>query len=279
MNILQEIAAYKKVEVSERQKLFPVDFLKQKLYYKSKPVSLKSYVMDETKTGIIAEIKRKSPSEGKINSHISVEEVSIGYMQSGASALSVLTDEPSFGGSLKDLEVARKFNYCPILRKDFMLDPYQVYEAKAHGADAILLIAAMIDKTLCQELASLASELGMEVLLEVHNQEELDSHYGNYADLVGINSRDLKSFNTDLEVAKKLANQLPAGVPKIAESGLKTPEDVVAMKNAGFDGFLIGTSFMKSSEPGKSCQRFSQQIKNLLRKSLTSFAWLTAFHK
>jgi indole-3-glycerol phosphate synthase len=267
MNILQEIAAYKKVEVSERQKLFPVDFLKQKLYYKSKPVSLKSYVMDETKTGIIAEIKRKSPSEGKINSHISVEEVSIGYMQSGASALSVLTDEPSFGGSLKDLEVARKFNYCPILRKDFMLDPYQVYEAKAHGADAILLIAAMIDKTLCQELASLAHELGMEVLLEVHNQEELDSHFGNYADLVGINSRDLKSFNTDLEVAKKLANQLPAGVPKIAESGLKTPEDVLAMKNAGFDGFLIGTSFMKSSEPGKACQRFSQQVKNLLTES------------
>ena len=104
----------------------------------------------------------------------------------------------------------------------------------------------------------------MEVLLEVHNQEELDSHYGNYVDLVGINSRDLKSFNTDLEVAKKLANQLPAGVPKIAESGLKTPEDVVAMKNAGFDGFLIGTSFMKSSEPGKACQRFSQQVKNLL---------------
>lgn len=264
MNILQQIAEYKKAEVAERQKLFPVEFLKQKLYYKSTPVSLKSYVMDETKTGIIAEIKRKSPSEGKINSHISVEEVSIGYMQSGASALSVLTDEPSFGGSLKDLEVARKFNYCPILRKDFMLDPYQVYEAKAHGADAILLIAAMIDKPLCQDLAQLAHELGMEVLLEVHNQEELDSHYGNYADLVGINSRDLKSFNTDLEVARKLANQLPTDVPKIAESGLKTPEDVVAMKRAGFDGFLIGTSFMKSSEPGKACQRFSQQVKNLL---------------
>jgi len=264
MNILQQIAEYKKAEVAERQKLFPVEFLKQKLYYKSKPVSLKSYVMDETKTGIIAEIKRKSPSEGKINSHISVEEVSIGYMQSGASALSVLTDEPSFGGSLKDLEVARKFNYCPILRKDFMLDPYQVFEAKAHGADAILLIAAMVDKSLCQDLAHLAHELGMEVLLEVHNQEELDSHYGNYADLVGINSRDLKSFNTDLEVARKLANQLPTDVPKIAESGLKTPEDVVAMKRAGFDGFLIGTSFMKSSEPGKACQRFSQQVKNLL---------------
>jgi len=261
MNILQEIAAYKKAEVAERQKLFPVEFLKQKLYFKSKPVSLKSYVMDETKTGIIAEIKRKSPSEGLINPHISVEEVSIGYMQSGASALSVLTDDPSFGGSLKDLETARKYNYCPILRKDFMLDPYQVYEAKAHGADAILLIAAMIDKSLCQDLAHLAHELGMEVLLEVHNQQELDSHYGNYADLVGINSRDLKSFSTNLEVAKELASQLPAEVPKIAESGLKTPEDVLKMKEAGFDGFLIGTTFMKRSQPAKACQRFSQQLK------------------
>jgi indole-3-glycerol phosphate synthase len=177
--------------------------------------------------------------------------------------LSILTDEPSFGGSLKDLEIARKFNHCPILRKDFMLDPYQVYEAKAHGADAILLIAAMIDKSLCQDLAALAHELGMEVLLEVHNQAELDSHFGNYADLVGINSRDLKSFNTDLEVAKGLAAQLPNDIPKIAESGLKTPEDVLDMRNAGFDGFLIGTTFMKSSQPAKACQRFSQQLRNL----------------
>ncbi|WKK87410.1 indole-3-glycerol phosphate synthase TrpC [Marivirga arenosa] len=264
MNILEQIAEYKKEEVKERQKLFPVEFLKQKLYYKTKPVSLKSYILDETKSGIIAEIKRKSPSEGVINPNISVEEVSIGYMQSGSSALSVLTDEPSFGGSLKDLETARKYNYCPILRKDFMLDPYQVYEAKAHGADAILLIAAMIDKTQCQELASLAHELGMEVLLEVHNHAELNSHFGNYADLVGINSRDLKSFNTNLEVAKELADQLPNDVPKIAESGLKTPEDVLRMKVAGFDGFLIGTTFMKSSQPAKACQRFSQQVKNLI---------------
>ncbi|SMG48398.1 indole-3-glycerol phosphate synthase [Marivirga sericea] len=264
MNILQQIAEYKKAEVAERQKLFPVEFLKQKLYYKSKPVSLKSYITDASKTGIIAEIKRKSPSEGSINQHISVEEVSIGYMQSGASALSVLTDEPSFGGSLKDLEIARKFNYCPILRKDFMLDPYQVYEAKAHGADAILLIAAMIDRTLCQDLAALAHELGMEVLLEVHSQEELDSHLGNYADLVGINSRDLKSFETDLNLLASLVDQVPEGIVKVAESGLKTPEDVVKMKEIGFQGFLIGTTFMKSSQPAKACQRFSQQIKSAL---------------
>lgn len=261
MNILQQIAEYKRAEVVERQKLFPVEFLKQKVYFNAKPVSLKSYVTDEHKTGVIAEIKRKSPAEGQINPHISVEEVSIGYMQSGASALSVLTDEPSFGGTLKDLEIARKFNYCPILRKDFMLDPYQVYEAKAHGADAILLIAAMIDKSLCQDLAMLAHELGMEVLLEVHNQAELDSHFGNYADLVGINSRDLKSFETNLDVATSLVNQIPQGIVKIAESGLKTPADVVKMRAIGFQGFLIGTAFMKSSQPAKACQKFSQQLR------------------
>lgn len=264
MNTLQKIIAYKTDEVAERKRLYPIDLLKQKIYFESKPVSLAAYITDEQKTGIIAEIKRKSPSEGDINPHISVEEVSIGYMQSGASALSVLTDSPSFGGSLKDLETARKFNYCPILRKDFMIDEYQVVEAKAHGADAILLIASAINRQTAERLADKAHELGMEVLLEIHNQHELDSHLGTYADLVGINSRDLKSFTTDLEVAKRLAAQIPDSYVKIAESGIKTPEDVLRLKVSGFQGFLIGTTFMKTAQPEKTCQRFSQQVRKLI---------------
>ncbi len=265
MNTLEKIVAYKRDEVNEAKKLYPVELLQQKMYYKAKPVSLAKYIKHENKTGIIAEIKRKSPSEGFINQHISVEEVSIGYMQAGSSALSVLTDGPSFGGSLKDLEIARKFNYCPIIRKDFMIDAYQVHEAKAHGADAILIIAAILSKKEAEELAGLAHELGMEVLLEVHTQAEIDSHLGTYADLVGVNSRDLKTFQTDLEMVHTMVNQIPDNYIKIAESGIKTPEDVLKFKKAGFDGFLIGTTFMKSPRPDKACQKFSHQVRNLLK--------------
>ena len=266
MNTLEKIVAYKRDEVNEAKKLYPVELLQQKMYYKAKPVSLAQYIKHENKTGIIAEIKRKSPSEGFINQHISVEEVSIGYMQAGSSALSVLTDGPSFGGSLKDLEIARKFNYCPILRKDFMIDPYQVHEAKAHGADAILLIAAILSREEAEALAELSHELGMEVLLEVHSEAEIESHLGDYADLVGINSRDLKTFRTDLEAVHAMVKQIPGNYIKIAESGIKTPEDVSRFKNAGFDGFLIGTTFMKSARPEKACQKFSYQVRNLLKK-------------
>ncbi|PTB97833.1 indole-3-glycerol phosphate synthase TrpC [Marivirga lumbricoides] len=272
MNTLDKIVAYKRDEVNEAKKLYPIELLKQKTYFNARPVSLSAYVKNEDKTGIIAEIKRKSPSEGFINQHISVEEVSIGYMQASSSALSVLTDGPSFGGSLKDLETARKFNYCPIIRKDFMLDAYQVYEAKAHGADAILLIASILSRSEAEELAGLARELGMEVLLEVHNQQEIDSHVGEYADLVGVNSRDLKTFSTNLETATALVKQIPASYVKIAESGIKTPEDALNLKNAGFDGFLIGTTFMRSARPEKTCQKFSAQLKFLMKKNATGKA-------
>ncbi|MBK6265411.1 indole-3-glycerol phosphate synthase TrpC [Marivirga sp. S37H4] len=263
MNTLEKIIAYKRDEVNEAKKLYPIELLKQKMFFNAKAVSLSDYIKRDDKTGVIAEIKRKSPSEGFINKHISVEEVSIGYMQASSSALSVLTDNISFGGSLKDLEIARKFNYCPILRKDFMVDAYQVYEAKAHGADAVLLIASALNKSEAEDLAGLAHELGMEVLLEIHNQEELDSHLGTYADLVGVNSRDLKTFSTSLETAGSLVAQIPDSYVKVAESGIKTPEDVLMLRTAGFQGFLIGTAFMKSARPDKACQKFSQQLRNL----------------
>ncbi len=260
MNTLEKIIAYKQQEVDDRKKLYPIELLKKQLYFDAKPVSLKKYVLDPEKSGIIAEFKRKSPSEGVINEHANVEETTIGYMQAGSSALSVLTDGPSFGGSLEDLRTARKFNFCPILRKDFMVDAYQVYEAKAHGADAILLIAAAITKEKVLTLAELAHELNMEVLLEVHNKEEIDSHYGTYADLVGVNSRDLKSFETYLNALEELITLLPADVVKIAESGIKQPSDVLRMREIGYDGFLIGTTFMKNTNPAKACRKFSDQL-------------------
>ena len=267
MNTLEKIIQYKKEEVAERKSLYPIDLLKQQVHYAAKPVSLKKYIQDPSKSGIIAEFKRKSPSEGVINQHAQVEEVSIGYMQAGSSALSILTDEPSFGGDLEDLKTARKFNFCPILRKDFMIDPYQVHEAKANGADAILLIAAAISPETAKELADVAHELGMEVLLEVHNQEEIDSHMGDYVDLIGVNSRDLKTFETDLNKLEELINSLPKDLVKVAESGIKTADDVVRLKQMGFEGFLIGTTFMKSTHPEKACQNFSNKLSSFFHLS------------
>ncbi|MEM7299120.1 MAG: indole-3-glycerol phosphate synthase TrpC, partial [Bacteroidota bacterium] len=175
MNILEEIVANKRKEVNAQKELYPIKLLEKSTYFEGQPVSLKKYIRREDKSGIIAEIKRKSPSKGLINKHVSVERTSIGYMQAGASGLSVLTDNQYFGGTAEDLKVARSFNFCPILRKDFMIDEYQVLEAKSIGADVILLIASVLDKEEIEKLGGLAQSLGMEVLLEVHGEEELKS--------------------------------------------------------------------------------------------------------
>src|SRR5688572_19192414 len=185
MNILDQIIEYKRKEVSERKELYPVKFLEQSIYFGTQPVSLKKYIQREDKSGIIAEIKRKSPSKGVINPHVSVERTSIGYMQAGASALSVLTDKQFFGGSNEDLTIARKYNFCPILRKDFTIDEYQIVEAKSIGADAILLIAAVLSSDQINKLTGFAHSLGLEVLLEVHDEEELKSNLETGADLIG----------------------------------------------------------------------------------------------
>jgi indole-3-glycerol phosphate synthase len=173
MSILTDIIAHKKKEVEERKSLYPVKLLEKSVFFQSPGVSLKKYLLRTDKTGIIAEIKRKSPSKGMINKYISVERTSIGYMQAGASALSILTDTEFFGGKNEDLITARKFNYCPILRKDFMVDEYQIVESKSIGADVILLLANVLDPVRVNELACLAKSLGMEVLLEVREAGEL----------------------------------------------------------------------------------------------------------
>lgn len=259
MTILDEIIAYKRKEVEERASTHPIKLLEQSLYFNSDCVSLKKYILRDDKSGIIAEFKRKSPSKGNINVYADVEKVTIGYMQAGASALSVLTDNHFFGGKNSDLITARKFNFCPILRKDFTISEYQIIEAKSIGADAILLIAAVLTKEEITRFSKLAFHLGMEVLLEIHTQQELDKYIPEIS-LVGINNRNLKTFEVDYENSIRLANQLPENTVKIAESGINNPKKIMDLKAHGFDGFLIGENFMKTAEPEITAKKFIEQI-------------------
>ena len=258
MTILDEIIAYKRKEVEERASTHPIKLLEQSIYFQSESVSLKHYIQREDKSGIIAEFKRKSPSKGMINEYADVEKISIGYMQAGASALSVLTDTKFFGGKNEDLTTARKFNFCPILRKDFTVSEYQIIEAKSIGADAILLIAAVLSKEEIKRFTALAHQFGMEVLLEVHAQEELDK-YTPEIKLV-INNRNLKTFEVDFENSIRLAQQLPTETVKIAESGIEDPKNIIELKHHGFDGFLIGENFMKTAFPELECKKFIEQV-------------------
>jgi indole-3-glycerol phosphate synthase len=261
MNILDQIIEHKRKEVSERKELYPIKFLEQSIFFGSQPVSLRKYIQREDKSGIIAEIKRKSPSKGIINPYISVERTSIGYMQAGASALSVLTDKNFFGGSNEDLTTARKFNFCPILRKDFTIEEYQIVEAKSIGADAILLIAAVLDKSRLKALASFAHSFGLEVLLEVHNEEELDKSLDADADLIGVNNRDLKTFQLSIEVSKRMANLIPKNVIKVSESGIESVRAILDLKTYGYEGFLMGQNFMQHSRPEVACKEFIDDLK------------------
>lgn len=266
MNILDQIIEYKKKEVEERKSLYPVKLLEQSIYFKTQPVSMKKYLQRKDLTGIIAEFKRKSPSKGVINAHASVERTSIGYMQAGASALSVLTDKNFFGGSNEDLMVARKFNFCPIIRKDFTIEEYQVVEAKSIGADAILLIAAVLDPKRSKELAAFAHSFGMEVLLEVHNEEELKANLEAGADMIGVNNRNLKTFEVSIEASKRLAPQIPASVVKVSESGISSPDTIIDLRKHGFEGFLMGENFMKHSRPDQAAMEFVEELRKAEEK-------------
>lgn len=259
MTILDEIIAYKKKEVESCKELFSLETLKKNPLFSRETYSLKNSILDPLKTGIIAEFKRKSPSKGIINDKVFIDDVTQGYAASGASGLSVLTDFNFFGGSIDDLMIARQINQIPILRKEFILDEYQVYEAKAYGADAILLIAAMLSADEIEKLFHVARELNLEVLVEIHDEEELEKVRAN-ADLVGINNRNLKTFEVNLEHSIQLAKKLPKNMPKIAESGISSPETIARLKKKGFDGFLIGENFMKTSNPGQAFNEFVNQL-------------------
>jgi indole-3-glycerol phosphate synthase len=263
MNILDQIIDYKRKEVSDNKSLYPVKLLEQSIFFSSPTVSLKKYVQREDKTGIIAEFKRKSPSKGIINAHASIERTTIGYMQAGASALSILTDKQFFGGSNEDLKVVRKYNFCPVLRKDFTIDEYQIIEAKSVGADAILLIAAVLDSKQSAALTGFAHSLGLEVLLEVHNEKELKENLETGADLIGVNNRNLKTFEVSIDTSKRLADLIPKDAVGVSESGISSPETIIELRTFGYKGFLIGENFMKHSRPEEEAKKFMDQLRRV----------------
>lgn len=258
-NILDKIIEYKRVEVAERKAATPVKKLEQMTGFGREPFSLRSFLTDPGKTGIIAEFKRRSPSKGVINDRSAVEEVTMGYAAAGASCLSVLTDGPSFGGSSEDL-VAARVNALPILRKDFIVDEYQIVETKAMGADVILLIAACLTRDEVCRLAKFARSLGLEALLEIHGEDEL-GHICGATPIVGVNNRDLKTFTVDIERSIRLIDRIPKDKILVAESGIDRVETIWQMQDAGFHGFLIGERFMKEQNPAIAFASFVEQLK------------------
>lgn len=261
MNTLEKIIAHKKEALKEQKTLYPIALLQKSIYFNTPVVSLKKYLKRPDKSGIIAEFKRQSPSKGAINPYASVEEVTIGYMQAGASALSVLTDSHFFGGKNDDLTTARNYNFCPVLRKDFIIDEYQIIESKSIGADAVLLIAACLSKEELKNLYSLAKSLGLEVLLEIHHEEELEKILDNEM-IIGVNNRDLKTFEVSINQSIKMYDLLPKNAIKISESGIKSVGDIYYLKEVGYDGFLIGETFMKTPNPSQACFNFIKELKN-----------------
>lgn len=258
MDILEQIMVNKRREVEQRKKEFDVSALESERFFSRETYSLKQFIADPTKTGIIAEYKRKSPSKGVINDTDSVESVTRMYAGFGASGISVLTDYKFFGGSLDDLVAARD-NDVPLLRKDFMIDEYQVTEAKAFGADVILLIAACLTPEEVKQLAVAAKKLHLEVLLELHEERELD-HICGEVDLVGVNNRNLKNFEVDLQHSVRMAEKIGNGVIKIAESGINGVDNIRFLKQHGFQGFLIGEYFMRQEDPGKAFKEFTYSL-------------------
>ncbi len=261
MNILDKIVANKKREIQIAKKRTSYIRLEESDLFHRDCYSFKNFLLDPQRTGIIAEFKRKSPSKGIINDKVTVKAVTNGYAAAGASALSVLTDRNFFMGKKADLTAARKANIIPILRKDFMIDEYQIIEAKSLGADIILLIAAILTPAEIQTLASLAKNLGLNVLLEVHNLEELERSINPNLDAIGINNRNLADFTVSVETSYKLAEHIPAEFLKISESAISNPETIKQLKLAGFNGFLIGENFMKQADPGEAMRTFVKELK------------------
>lgn len=257
MNILDKIIARKKEEIAFSKSKISVEELKNSEFFGRETFSLKESV--KSRNGIIAEFKRQSPSKGIINDKVAPLEVVTKYEEFGASGISILTDKDFFGGSFEDILSVRNSVNIPILRKDFMIDEYQFYEAKSIGADVVLLIAACLSPTQVQEFTALAHELNLEVLQEIHTEEELE-HFNSEIDLVGINNRNLKDFKVDLQHSVNLKNLLPKGTLSVAESGIYNIEDFKFLKEKGFDAFLMGEYFMKNENPGKTFEEFVKLI-------------------
>lgn len=259
MDILEKIITDKRREVELKKAIIPVSQLENSVLFNSRTQSL-SKLLQNSSSGIIAEHKRKSPSKQTINSSYTVEEVVKGYQNAGVCGISVLTDMKYFGGSLDDLLLARASVTIPLLRKEFIIDEYQLIEAKAHGADVILLIAAVLTRQEIKYLSEFAQSLGLEVLLEVHNEEELQKAIMPSLNMIGVNNRNLKTFEVSLSYSKELANLIPNEFVKISESGISNVAAVKELQQFGYQGFLIGENFMKTDNAGLAASEFIKQL-------------------
>jgi len=256
MNILDKIVINKKKEVALAKAKTSITQLEQSEAFTRQTYSFRDFLLAPDRTGIIAEFKRRSPSKGIINDKVSVEDVTTAYASAGASALSVLTDTDFFMGQQIDLLKARAVNQIPILRKDFMIDEYQIIEAKAWGADIILLIAAILTPAEIKSMSALAKSLGLNVLLEVHNLEELKRSIDPNLTAIGVNNRNLADFTVSVETSFQLFEHIPTEFLKISESAISNTDTIKQLKAAGFNGFLIGENFMKEQDPGAAIREF-----------------------
>lgn len=259
MNILDKIVIDKRKEVDIKKSLIPIQQLEQSVLFERATNSL-SNKLKESKSGIIAEHKRRSPSKSVINQSLNVQDVAIGYEDAGVCGMSVLTDGKYFGGSLGDLLIARSSCNLPLLRKEFIIDEYQVLEAKAHGADVILLIAAILTREEIKQFSEFAKSLNLDVLLEVHNEEELHKSIMPSLDMLGVNNRNLKTFNVSLDTSKSLSALIPDDFVKVSESGISSVKAIKELQPYGYQGFLIGENFMKTDNPGKNASQFIKQL-------------------
>ena len=259
MNILDKITADKRKEVNLKKSLIPVIQLEQSVLFERQTISLAEQLKNSA-SGIIAEHKRRSPSKATINQNLNVQDVAKGYENAGVCGMSVLTDSKYFGGSLDDLLIARASCSLPLLRKEFIIDEYQIIEAKAHGADVILLIAAILSQKEIKQFSQLAKQLQLNVLLEVHNEEELHKSIIPSIDMLGVNNRNLKTFEVSLETSKTLSKIIPNDFVKVSESGISSVNSIKELQQFGYKGFLIGENFMKTENPGESATQFIQNL-------------------
>ncbi len=259
MNILDTIVAQKFKINAERQKMFSIDALQKSSLFERECYSLASRLKDPASSGIITEYKRKSPSKGIINATAKVTDVTVQYNKAGAAGLSILSDTDFFGGTTDDVLAARQVNNIPILRKEFIVDEYQIYETKAMGADVMLLIAECLEKEQLKRYARLAKSLGLETIMEVHSEEQLEKYTPDVT-IIGVNNRNLKTFEVSIENSMRLFNKIPCEAVRISESGISNVEAIKTLKEVGYQGFLIGENFMKTDDPGAACDEFIKKL-------------------
>lgn len=255
MDILTKIVRDKRLEVDLKKRVVSYKELEAIKLFERETISLANKLRSSS-SGIIAEHKRRSPSKSIINHSMNVQDVAQGYEKAGVCGMSVLTDGKYFGGSLDDLLLARSSSNLPLLRKEFIIDEYQIIEAKAYGADVILLIAAILTRDEIKQFSELAQKLHLNVLLEVHNEAELEKSIMPSLDMLGVNNRNLKTFEVSLDTSKKLSSRIPNEFVKVSESGISSAEAIKELKPFGYQGFLIGENFMKTDNPGDSAKKF-----------------------